>query len=251
MLKVRVYVTSPTPPEMSENALLATLREVDSFRLAPHMMKFDLHAGDILQRAGSEVTDTWFPCGPAMASFCVFVDDDRSAVEVGVVGREGAIGGIVSNGHVPAFATSSVVHGGRFIRIKTSALELAKLESIALRHWFARYSDCLIAQTFQTAACNATHTIMQRTAKWLLAALARTRDNEFEITQERLSEMLGVGRTFVNRVVSQLRDEGIITTRRGLFVINDEAALRAKSCRCTIAIEDHFDKVLQGVYPLD
>lgn len=244
-------MTSPTFQQMSENALLATLREEDSNRLAPHMMTIELKARDVLQKAGDEVVDTWFPCGSAMASFCVFVDDHKSAVEVGVVGREGAIGGIVSNGHVPAFATSQVNQGGRFIRIKTSALERAKVESIALRHWFSRYSDCLIAQVFQTAACNATHTIMQRTAKWLLAALARTRGNEFELTQEQLADMLGVGRTFVNRVVSQLRDEGIISTRRGIFVIENEAALRAKSCRCTLAIEDHFDRVLHGIYPLE
>jgi hypothetical protein len=85
------------------------------------------------------------------------------------VGSEGAVGGIVSNGNIPAFATCHVQASGRFIRIKTAALEQCKLDSLSLRHWFSRYSDCLLAQIFQTAACNATHTIVQRTAKWLLA----------------------------------------------------------------------------------
>ena len=64
---------------------------------------------------------------------------------------------------------------------------------IGLRHWFARYADCLIAQIFQTAACKATHTITQRTANWLLAGMARTGGVELEMTQEQLAKTLGVG----------------------------------------------------------
>lgn len=237
--------------EMTANDLLMMLREEDRRRLAPHMRVFDLDSKDILHKAGDEVIHTWFPCGTALVGFQIWVDEDDMGVEVALVGREGAVGGIVSNGKVPAYATAQVRAAGRFLRIKTAALEQAKLESIALRHWFSRYSDCLIAQIFQTAACNATHTIVQRTAKWLLAAMARTNRDELEMTQEQLAEMLGVGRTFVTRIVGQLREEGVIATRRGVFIVRDQAALREKSCGCTAAIEDHFDAVLHGIYPLE
>lgn len=233
---------------MSGNQLLSKLHDEDRQRLARHMEIVDLENRHVLQKAGDDVTDTWFPCGSAMASFQIWVDDDNAAVEVALVGREGAIGGIVSNGNVPAYATAQVRVGGRFLRIKTAALENEKLDSLALRHWFARYSDCLIAQIFQTAACNATHTIVQRTAKWLLAASSRTQGTEIRMTQEQLAEMLGVGRTFVTRIVSQLRQEGLIETRRGMFIIRKEAALRKRSCGCTAAIEAHFDTVLHGIY---
>ncbi|MDT6942228.1 Crp/Fnr family transcriptional regulator [Brucella pseudogrignonensis] len=183
-----------------------------------------------------------------MASFQRWVDEDNSAVEIALIGREGAIGGIVSNGSLPAYATAIVRNAGRFYRIKTSALEQVKMESITLRHWFARYSDCLMAQVFQTAACNATHTITQRTAKWLLSASARTNSDHFELTHDQLSEMLGVGRTFVTRTIGQLRAEGVISTKRGVVTIEDEAALRKKSCNCTTAIEDHYDAVMHGIY---
>jgi hypothetical protein len=214
------------------------------------MLAFELKPREILQEAGEEVVDTWFPCGSAMAAFCVGTNRNADAVEVALVGREGAIGGIVSNGHVPSYATAQVRFGGRFLRIKTSALEQAKLDSITLRHWFSRYSDCLLAQVFQTAACNATHTITQRTAKWLLAAVMRTEGHAFEMTQAQLAEMLGVGRTFVTRIVRKLRDDDIIATRRGVFVIKNEPALRAASCACATAIEEHFDTVLHGIYPI-
>ena len=75
---------------------------------------------------------------------------------------------------------------------------------------------------------NATHTIVQRTAKWLLAGLARTGGVELEMTQEQLAETLGVGRTYVARVMGHLRDEEVIETRRGVFIIKDESALRQK-----------------------
>jgi Crp-like helix-turn-helix domain len=244
-------MTAPRIDDLADNALLAKLRDDDRRRLAPHMMVLDFQAKHTLQRAGDDVVDTWFPCRSAMAAFSVWVDDVNPAVEVALVGREGAIGGIVSNGNVPAYATCQVRSSGRFLRIKTAALEQCKLDSISLRHWFSRYSDCLLAQIFQTAACNATHTIIQRTAKWLLAAAARTDKLEFEMTHDQLAQMLGVGRTFVTRTVSQLRGEGVLDTRRGVFIINDEPALRQKSCHCTTSIEDHFDKVLHGIYPPD
>ncbi|WP_216851318.1 Crp/Fnr family transcriptional regulator [Acidisphaera sp. L21] len=215
------------------------------------MLVLDMKPHDVIQRAGDDVLDTWFPCASAMASFCVTTNPGGHGIEVAVVGREGAVGGIVSNGNLPSFSTALVRSGGRFLRIKTSALEHAKLDSIHLRHWFARYSDCLLAQVYQTAACNATHTITQRTAKWLLATVRRTEGSEFDMTQEQLADLLGVGRTFVTRTIKTLRERRMVATRRGKFQVLDEAALRDLTCGCTAAIEDHFDKVLHGIYPAE
>jgi Crp-like helix-turn-helix domain len=243
-------LTAPTAADLEGNLLLGKLVQGDRARLAPHMLVFDLKSGDTIHKAGDDVVDTWFPCGAAMAAFCIETNDGDDAIEVAIVGREGALGGIVSNGRLPAYATSQVRFGGRFLRIKTAALEQAKLESISLRHWFSRYSDCLLAQVFQTAACNASHTILQRTAKWLLAASSRTGRNDFELTHEQLALLLGVGRTFVTRTLRTFKDAGMIATTRGRVTILDEAALRRTSCACTAAIEEHFDTVLHGIYPV-
>jgi CRP-like cAMP-binding protein len=240
-------MVAATPQDLALNRLLAVLTDADRQRLTQHAFVFDLGRGDTLQQAGEEVVHTWFPCGAALA--CFFVTTEvGDAIEVAIVGREGAVGGIVSNGNVPAFATAQVRTGGRFVRIKTAALELAKLDSLHLRHWFARYSDCLLAQVFQTAACNARHPISQRASKWLLAAAERTEGMEFAMTQEEMASLLGVGRSFVNKTLGHLRREGIIETRRGRIIIRDEAALRANACDCAVAIENHFDRVLHGIY---
>lgn len=238
-----------TLQEMSNNRLLTKLREEDRHRLAKYMAVLELDQGDVLQKSGDEVIYTWFPCGAATASFHLWVDDNNPGVEVALVGREGAIGGIVSNGTIASYATALVRSPGKFMRVKTKYLEQAKISSIALRHWFARYSDFFVAQAFQAAACNATHTIVQRTAKWLLLVEARTGTSEFEMTQEQLAELLGVGRTFVTRTIGRLRDEGVIETRRGVFVIRDSATLQERACDCTRMLEEHFNSVLEGIYP--
>ncbi len=244
-------MTAAANGDLAGNLLLGKLVEADRARLAPHMLVFELKSGDTIHRAGDDVVDTWFPCGAAMAAFCIETNDGADAVEVAIVGREGALGGIVSNGRLPAYATSQVRFGGKFLRIKTAALEQAKLDSITLRHWFSRYSDCLLAQVFQTAACNATHTIVQRTAKWLLAASSRTARSDIEMTHQQLALLLGVGRTFVTRTLRTFRDLGVIETTRRRIVVLDEAALRRMSCACSAAIEEHFDSVLHGIYPAD
>jgi len=241
-------MTAAIKSQLMQNALLSVLMVADRERLEPHMLALDMPVDAVLVHAGQDVVNTWFPCGAAVAAFCVANPEGRS-VDVGFVGREGAVGGIVSNGEVSAYATSIVRVPGLFLRVKTSVLEQLKLESLALRHWFSRYSDCLLAQVFQTSACNATHTIRQRVAKLILAGAARTGATELTMTQEQLADMLGVGRTFISRVVGGLRAEGMIETRRGCLVIRDEKALKAISCHCTAAIEDHFDKVLHGIYP--
>jgi CRP-like cAMP-binding protein len=235
---------------MAQNGLLAVLIDEDRERLLAHMMVLDMEANALLHRVGDDVVDTWFPLAAAAAAFCI-EDVDGESMDVAQIGREGAVGGIVSNGHLPAYSTAVVRFPGRFIRIKTSALEQAKLQSIALRHWFSRYSDCLMAQVFQTAVCNGKHTIKQRTAKLLLAALERTGERELPVTQERLADMMGVGRPFVSRVLGEMRQNGVIESRRSLLIIKDEKKLRGLSCGCTMLIQNHFDAVLHGIYPRD
>ena len=115
-------MTAPRPNDLLENALLAKLREEDRQRIAPHMMCIDLRAKAVLQQAGEEVVDTWFPCASSMAAFSVWADEESPAVEVALVGREEAVGGIVSNGNVPAFATCRVQAGGRFLRTSRRVL---------------------------------------------------------------------------------------------------------------------------------
>jgi CRP-like cAMP-binding protein len=135
--------------------------------------------------------------------------------------------------------------------MEAAALEDAKMHSLSLRHLFARYADCMVAQIFQAVACNAAHTIEQRTAKWLNAAIVRTAEHEVPLTQEQLAAMLGVGRSYISRVIRSLKERGILDTKRGRLCVRDEAALNALSCHCNESVKKHFDEVLSGVYPVE
>lgn len=237
------------PLEHSENLLLNRLNAEDWLRISAHLTAHELGAGAVLQKAGDEVTETWFPCGQASAGYRVWTDPGSDPLNVCIIGREGAVGGIVSNGHVPAYADAEVRNPGLFLAIKISRLERLKGDSIALRHWFSRYSDCLIAQLFQNAACGAVHTIRQRAARWLLDASAQRDSPEVEMTHEQFASLLGVGRTFVTRVLKDLRDQGLIDTRRGVILLRDQRRLREMSCDCSDYIAAHYRRVMSGIYP--
>jgi len=233
-----------------ENNLLRSLRRDDFELLWPWLSACEHPAGSILYEPGDTVNRAYFPCGHALVSYRVMLPDGLS-VETALVGREGAIGGIVSQGRLPAYARALVQHEGRFLKIASSQLENLKRKSPTLNHLFARYADCLVAQIFQCTACNASHSVEQRAAKWILATLDRIGSDKVPLTQEQLGGLLGVGRSYVSRVLLRLRDEGLIESRRGRIVVKRRLQLEAHACGCNTAVREHFDTVLCGVYPSD
>ncbi|MGN2244546.1 Crp/Fnr family transcriptional regulator [Frateuria sp. GZRR33] len=232
------------------NSLLGSLSPDDVSLLAPHLLPWPGEAGASLYAPGDHVGTVFFPCGPSLVSYRVMLEDGRG-VETALIGREGAVGGIVSHGRLPAYAHALVQFPGWFYRMGTRQLEQAKISSPSLRLQFARYADCMVAQVFQSVACNAAHTIEQRAAKWLIAALDRTGDSDVPLTQEQLASMLGVGRSYISRVVQNMRLRGVLETRRGTVKVHDMAELQRVSCRCNDTVRRHFDEVLKGVYPSD
>lgn len=230
------------------NLLLSSLGARDWELIAPHLQLHTQAPGDVLHKAGDEVTQTWFPCDDASAGFVIGDIDGEAPVDVATIGREGAVGGIVSNGRLAAYASAEVRNGGQFLMIRTQQLESLKALSLDLRHWFSRYSDCLLAQLFQNAACNARHTIRQRASRWLLDTAERSGRDEIALTHEQLAVMLGVGRTFVTRTIRELRDAGMISTRRGLFCLADKPALTLAACDCSQQITRHYREVMGGIY---
>jgi Crp-like helix-turn-helix domain len=241
---------TPVADNRPVNNLLRTLRPGDYALLEPHFQHWESAAHELLYSPGDNVDMIYFPCGSSLVSFLV-TNEDGHDVETILVGREGAVGGIVSHGNLPAYAKIVVQFGGPFIRLRVRELEAAKSKSLTLRYLFARYADCLLAQVFQSTACNAIHTIEQRTAKWIIAAMDRTGDHIVPLTHEQLAFMLGVGRSYTSRVIQTFKNEGILETRRGALLVNNRDALQARSCLCNESVKSHFERVLLGVYPTD
>lgn len=238
------------PSDEIGNNLLRALRRDDWEILKPRLEEWSAPVGTILHGPGDTVRYAYFPRGSSLISYLVVLQDGR-AIETALVGREGAIGGIVSQGRLPAYARAEVQLGGRFFRTDLHHLEEAKMHSLTLRYLFARYADCLMAQVFQSVACNASHSIEQRTAKWLLSAIERTATPDVALTQDQLASMLGIGRSYLSRVIQDLRQRGVIETRRGRIGVRNLEGLRSLACECNAATNRHFDEVLKGVYPAE
>ena len=233
---------------MSHNNLLRALRPNDFALLQPDLRQASVRVGQVLYHPGDEVRQVYFPLDATLLAFRVLVDDGQ-AIETALIGREGAVAGVVSSGRLPAYSRIEVWHEGDVLRLDVERLDAAKTQSPAIRNLFARYADCLMAQVFQQVACNAAHSIEQRTAKWIMAAMDRTADPTVPYTQEQLAEALGVGRSYFNRVLQTLKTRGLIETRRGHLTVVDPAGIRALTCRCNDAVRRHFEEVLKGVYP--
>jgi len=233
--------------EQTGNLLLSRLRPDDWGILGPHLEEWSAPSGAVLYSPGDRVGFAYFPRDQSLVSYLVLASNDQ-AIEAGLVGKEGAVGGIVSQGSLPAYARAVVQQGGPFLRVELSRLEEAKDRSLTIRHLFSRYADCMIAQIFQSVACNAAHSIEQRTAKWLLAAASRTGRANMVLTQEQLASMLGVGRSYLSRVINALRENDAILTHRGRITVNDLDALKEKECKCSSMVAKHFDDVMSGLY---
>jgi hypothetical protein len=233
------------------NNLLRRLNEKDFALIASHLSAEENANDDLLYSPGDDVDVVHFPCGASLVAYLVSNEDGRD-VETVLVGREGAVGGIVSLGYLPAYTRITVKFGGPFVRLPIARLDAAKMTSVSLRNVFARYADCLLAQMFQSTACNAIHSIEQRTAKWIISAMERTDgDHIVPLTHEQLSTLLGVGRSYASRVIQTFKAENIVETRRGSIVVRDLDRLKMRACLCNDSVKNHFEEVLRGVYPTE
>jgi CRP-like cAMP-binding protein len=224
------------------NRLLSTFSAEARALIEPYGEIVDLAPDETVLTRGGAVSASLFPFGPAMVSLVVDLSDGRT-IEVASIGREGAIGGIVSCGHAPAFSRAVVLVGGHALKVPMAALEEAKNRSPFITNLFCRFSDYLLAQVMQSGACNAFHSVTQRAARWLLTVEDRAGDR-IELTQEALAGLLGVQRTSVNAVIRTLQDEGLITTGRGVVRVTDRAGLKRRTCECYDIVEEHFAAVI-------
>ena len=224
------------------NRLLSTFAREARALIEPYATLVELEPGDGVLERGVQVRASLFPVGSTMVTLKVELQGGRS-IEVASIGREGAVGGIVSCGHAPAFSSAEVLIGGPALRVPMEALEDAKSRSHFIGNLFCRYSDYLLSTVMQSVACNSFHSITERAARWLLQVQGRAGDR-IELTQETLAALLGVQRTTVNAVIKELSSEGLISTSRGTVRVIDRAGLKRRSCECYERLQDHYAAVI-------
>lgn len=234
------------PSPRVANRLLAAIPERDMELVERHLEVVALRRGQVLFEPGDDVAVTHFPCHKTMVSLVIVTRDGRE-IEAATIGREGAVGGIVSAGNKPAFGRAVVQIPGVAFAIPTANLEAVKAGSPAFADLFSRYSDVLLAQLMQSVACNALHSVEARCSRWLLSTHDRAGDHIIQLTQESLAEMLGVQRTTVTAVIQGLEERGLVRRHRGRVEIVDRKGLERASCECYAAVEEHFERMLPAV----
>jgi CRP-like cAMP-binding protein len=225
------------------NRLLAALPKDEYRQLIPDLEEFSLVFGELIYRPGAAVRHVYFPTS-GIVSLLADVDDGGS-LEVGIVGREGMAGMSVFMG-VKTSSNRVLIQGaGSALRMKAATLRKLTDNDGSLSRLLRRYSHSLWVQLSQSSVCNLYHPIDARLARWLLMTRDRMEANEFPITQEFLSSMLGVRREGVNKAAGKLQQQGLIRYTRGTLTILKPADLAAVACKCYRIIKMEYDSALK------
>ncbi|HXG85023.1 MAG TPA: Crp/Fnr family transcriptional regulator [Pyrinomonadaceae bacterium] len=227
----------------AENRLLAALSRKDFRLLLPDFELVALPLNEILYRCGDVIRYVYFPVD-SVVSLLSEVENDRSTLEVGVVGNEGMAGIAVFLGVKKSRHQMIVQGAGVALRMKAADLRKHANGNNRLQFLLQLYTHALLTQVSQSAACNRFHLVEARLARWLMAMRDRIGLNEFQLTQEFLSNMLGVRREMVNKAAGTLQKQGLITYTRGVLTILDNAGLEAASCDCYRSIKEEYDNFL-------
>jgi CRP-like cAMP-binding protein len=221
------------------NRLLAALPPADLGLLAPYFKRVSLKQDAVLVRSGDRNEQVYFPHSGTI-SFMLDMPNGQT-VATSVIGREGAVG-MLGPSRSPTTAVVRVA--GIASQICTSRFHAAFGQSSAVRHAVQAHTRAVLMQFQHVAACNALHLVEARMARWLLHIHDRIDGDVIPLTQEALSQLLGVRRTTVTLVVQKLRASGAVRSdRRGLVEI-DRPRLEETTCECYDVMRRNFDQII-------
>jgi len=174
----------------------------------------------------------------------LYVMENGSSAEIAITGNEGLVGISLFMGGESTPSRAVVQSEGNGYRLKASILKREFELGGPLQHLLLRYTQALITQMSQTAVCNRHHTLDQQLCRWLLLSLDRLSSNELRMTQELISNMLGVRREGVTEAAGNLQAAGLIHYRRGKITVLDRSKLEQRVCECYSVVKKELDRLL-------
>ena len=236
------FLNSSPNGDPGVNRLLATLTTKEYKRLLPKLKTVSLVLGEVLYEPGAVIKYVYFPNDSIISLISEL--SENSLLEVGMVGNEGMAGLAVFMG-VNSSSTRALVQGaGTAMRMSSAAVRTEASQLGNFHHLLHRYSHSLLTQVSQSSACNRFHFVDARLARWLLMTKDRLGAEEFPLTQEFLSTMLGVRREGVSKAAGALQAAKLIRYSRGMITILNRRGLEAKSCQCYAIIKAETDAYL-------
>ena len=235
----RALSAQPTP---RWNHLLAALPSVDYERLLPELEPVPLPAGWFVHGPGDREKYVHFLTAGIVSRF--HVTADGASAEFAVTGSEGVIGIASFLGGESMPSTAVALCAGHSYRLPAEVLTRQFDHGGPLPRLLLRYTQALIAQIGQIAACKRFHSLEQRLCRWMLSCLDRLPANELAMTHELIAGMLGVRREGVSAATGTLEQAGLIHCGRGRIAVLDRPRLEARACECYAVVKREYDLLL-------
>jgi CRP-like cAMP-binding protein len=224
------------------NRLLAGLPQEVLSSLLAHLKPVSLPRGTTICDAEQPLNRVHFVETGAVSVVTVF--EDGTTAEMATVGREGFVGIGTLLGGEHALGRYVVALSGFALACEASRFQSVLREIPELRAACKVYAQAFLANLLQNVACNATHRVKQRCARWLLMCDDWVDDDSFELTQEYLADVLGVRRATVTVVARTLQSADLIRYRRGAITVLDRRGLEAAACECYHIVRYGYERAL-------
>ena len=237
-----------TNSDARQNQLLAALPDAEWRRWQPHLEPVELELGQVLSESGRSASYVYFPT-TAIVSL-LYLTQDGASSEIAVVGNDGVVGISLFMGGDATPNQAVVQSAGLGYRLRAQAVKTEVDLAGPVLRMFLRYTQALIAQVAQTAACNRYHTIDQQLCRRLLLGLDRLQSNDMVMTQELVANLLGVRREGVTAAALKLRTAGVIGYSRGHINILDRQSLEHRTCECYASAKKEYHRLVPMPMPM-
>jgi len=236
-------MSSPHSP--NQNYILAALPTAEFEPLVAHLELVRMRLGEILYEPGGQLQHAYFPTTAIVSLH--YVTQSGASTETAGVGNEGVVGISLFMGGDTTPSSAVVQTAGHAYRLKRGLLKQEFNRGGLMHHLLLRYTQALIMQTNQTAACNRHHSVEQQLCRWLLLTLDRLPSNDLVMTQELVASVLGVRREGITEAAGKLQRAGLIRYRRGHIAVLERSGLEAGACECYAVVKKELARLLSDV----
>ncbi|CAN5489343.1 Crp/Fnr family transcriptional regulator [soil metagenome] len=231
-----------SPELLKKNRLLSALPQEVWERWAANLEEVDMPLGMVLYESGQTLQHVYFPTTSIVS--LLYVMENGASAEIAVVGNDGLVGVSLYMGGQSTSSRAVVQSAGKGARLRSEHMKAEFDRGGPAMHLLLRYTQALITQMSQTAVCNRHHTLDQQLCRWLLLSLDRLDGSLIKMTQELISNMLGVRRGGVTDAALKLQKAHLIAYSRGRIEVIDRPGLEMRVCECYQVVKREYDRLL-------
>jgi CRP-like cAMP-binding protein len=224
------------------NQLLAALPHEQWQRWLPHLEYVDMPLGHVIYEPGDTLGHVYFPTTTIVS--LLYVMKNGESAEIAVVGNDGVVGVSLFMGGDSTPSRALIQSAGGAFRLSAALMKEAFDRGGPVLNLLLRYTQALMTQMVQTAACNKHHSLDQQLCRWLLLSLDRLQGTEMVMTQKLIAHMLGVAPAIATEGALTLQSAGLIDYRGGRIRVLDRNSLEKRSCECYAAVKKEYERLL-------